>query len=236
MKRPDFALHSSVGGRENNEDVCFAKSKGKRHLFVVADGLGGHKDGHIASRAAAEAVISFLSENPDSEITEAIDFANRAVKEQQEKHNSRMKTTVAVAYINEDKTVLAHVGDTRIYAFLNGEIVFRTLDHSASQLAVFAGEITDDRIRGHVDRNLLIRTVGGNDTAKADVTVADDSQYDALLLCTDGYWEYVLESEMEETLGRCKSAKDWIRAMNEIHARRAPSDCDNNSALAAIKR
>ena len=236
MKRPDFYLHSSIGGRENNEDACLAKSKCKRHLFVVADGLGGHKDGQIASRTAVNAIADFLWQSAKNEITDAIEIASEAVRAEQEKHSSRMKTTVAAAYYNGDQLVFAHVGDTRIYAFSNGKIVFLTVDHSASQLAVFAGEITEAEIRGHVDRNLLIRTIGAKDAAKADVTVATDTQYDALLLCTDGFWEYVLENEMEETLAQSRSAKDWIKAMTEIHASRAPSDCDNNSAIAVIAR
>jgi serine/threonine protein phosphatase PrpC len=236
MIRPDFYLRSSIGGRENNEDACLAKSRFKRHLFIVADGLGGHKDGQIASRTAVNSIADFLWKNKKSEVTEAIEIANEAVKAAQEAHNSRMKTTVAVAYYNGDQAFLAHVGDTRIYAFSNGKISFRTVDHSASQLAVFSGEITEDQIRGHEDRNLLIRTVGAADTVKADVTVAINSQFDALLLCTDGFWEYVLENEMEETLARSKSAKAWVNAMTEIHSSRAPSDCDNNTALAVIFR
>lgn len=234
MKRPDFYLRSSIGGRENNEDACLAKSKWRRHLFIVADGLGGHKDGQIASRTAVNSIADFLWKNKKGEINEAIEFANEAVKAKQESHGSRMKTTVAVAYFNGGQAVLAHVGDTRIYGFSNGKIVFRTVDHSASQLAVFAGEITDSEIRGHADRNLLIRTIGAADTIKADVTVTSDSQFDAFLLCTDGFWEYVIENEMEETLAQSKSAKAWVNAMAEIHASRAPSDCDNNSALAVI--
>ena len=234
MKELDTAFCSEVGGRKNNEDSFLAKKNGDSYIFIVADGLGGHGDGEIASRAAVDAIERHLLSDADKDVTQAIRFANETVMAKQREADSKMKTTVALALIENNQTIISNVGDTRIYAFKNGKIVFQSIDHSASQLAVFAGEITKEEIRGHVDRNILVRCLGSNENLKVDATLLDSSQYDALLLCSDGFWEYVLEYEMEKTLALSQSAKDWLDAMRLCRTARAPMDCDNFTAVAVI--
>ncbi len=231
MKELDFAVYSDVGGRSNNEDYYLAKTVNDSHLFIVADGLGGHGDGEIASRAAVEAIEKHLSADPSNDIIKAIEFANDTVIAKQQESDSKMKTTVALAQVGDCETVIANVGDTRIYAFQNGKLVYQSVDHSASQLAVFAGEISLDEIRGHVDRNVLIRAIGATENVKVDASVIDNSQFDTLLLCTDGFWEYVLETEMEDTLQSSASADKWLCKMCSIRQERAPKNCDNNTAI-----
>lgn len=234
MKEREFAFYSDVGGRANNEDSYLAKKADAFYLFIVADGLGGHDDGEVASRAVVDAIKESLTSGQSTDVVRAVEYANEIVLARQELTLSKMKTTVALAYVGEEKTVISHVGDTRVYAFRKGKIVFQTMDHSASQLAVSAGEIELSEIRGHVDRNVLTRALGASERVKVDVTTLSNSEFDALLLCSDGFWEYVYEKEMEEELLVCGSAKKWLYKLRAIQLERAPEKCDNNTAIAVL--
>lgn len=234
MQDIDFAFYSDIGGRTNNEDSYLSKKILNGYLFIVADGLGGYDDGEKASYSAVNAIKEYLINHDTGSISEAICFANNSVMEMQEKYSSKMKTTIALAYVTDSKTVIAHVGDSRVYAFKNGRIVHQTIDHSASQLAVSVGEIRPEDIRNHEDRNVLLRALGASENVKAEVSEIENNDFDALLLCSDGFWEYVLEAEMESELTCSKSADKWLYKMRAIQLNRAPEKCDNNTAIAVM--
>lgn len=234
MQDLDFAFYSDVGGRSNNEDACLAKKISNGYLFIVADGLGGHGDGEVASYSAVNSIKEYMLNNDSENIAEAIYFANNVVLDKQLKHSSKMKTTVALAYVTEKKTVIAHVGDSRVYAFKDNRIVYQTIDHSASQLAVSVGEIRPEEIRNHDDRNVLLRALGASDDIKVEISEIQNNEYDSLLLCSDGFWEYVLEAEMENELLSSKSSDKWLYKMRTIQLSKAPQKCDNNTAIAVM--
>lgn len=234
MQDLDFAFYSDVGGRTNNEDSYLSKKISNGYLFIVADGLGGHDDGEMASYSAVNSIKEYLVNNEVGSVAEAICFANDKVVEMQAKHSSKMKTTIALVYVTESKAIIAHVGDSRVYAFKNGSIVHQTVDHSASQLAVSVGEIRPEDIRNHEDRNVLLRALGASDNVKVEVAEIGINDFDALLLCSDGFWEYVLEAEMESELKCSKSADKWLYKMRAIQLNRAPERCDNNTAIAVM--
>lgn len=231
----DFAFYTDVGGRKNNEDSYIAKQIGDNYLFVVADGLGGHDDGELASQIAVESIKESLLSSDEINLCAVVESANRAVLNKQANTNSKMKSTVALTYATPRKTYFAHVGDTRIYAFKDSAIVFQSIDHSASQLAVSVGEITTKDIRNHPDRNVLLRALGATDNIKVDVFELENSDYDSLLLCSDGFWEYVLEDDMIEARMQCQAADKWLYKMRMIQLENAPENCDNNTAIAVIK-
>ena len=234
MQDLDFAFYSDVGGRANNEDSYLSKKISNGYLFIVADGLGGHDDGEMASYSAVNSIKEYLVNNEIGSVSEAICFANDKVVEMQAKHSSNIKTTIALVYVTESKAIIAHVGDSRVYAFKNGCIVHQTVDHSASQLAVSVGEIRPEDIRNHEDRNVLLRALGASDNVKVEVAEIRINDFDALLLCSDGFWEYVLETEMESELMCSKSADKWLYKMRAIQLNRAPERCDNNTAIAVM--
>ena len=128
-----------------------------------------------------------------------------------------------------------HIGDSRLYHFRDGKLLKQTTDHSVSQMAVFMGEITTHEIRFHEDRNKVLRALGSN-SAKAEISEETELEEgrDAFLLCTDGFWEYVYEQEMEQALSQADSPKDWIRRMQKILQTRVPADNDNFTAAAVI--
>ena len=227
--------YSDIGGRENNEDALLVFGSPNGILLVVADGLGGHDCGEVASGIAVDTLKwEFSAEGFDP--VSAIKLANSRILEKQAESGLAMKTTVSAAWINNDGGVwLCHVGDSRIYAFMDGAIVYQSLDHSASRMAVAVGEITLAEIRNHPDRNKLIRALGADGEVKVDSFMLEGGRFDSLLLCSDGFWEYVLEDEMIATRLRNTDPAVWLSEMRRILTPRLPEGADNNTAVVLIK-
>lgn len=233
----EFYSYSDIGGRENNEDSFCAETNDNSYLFVVADGLGGHACGEIASEIAVEEIKRQFRANPTSfSLNDAVCDANKLIIEKQRESGLRMKTTVVAIHISGKEIKVANVGDSRAYLFSNGSILYQTMDHSASQMAVNIGEITPDQIRSHEDRNILTRALGVSENVKVDIKEFDCDSVDRIILCSDGFWEYVLEDEMCETARLSKSPETWLFRMREQHAQRIPKDNDNNTAIAIIRK
>ena len=112
-------------------------------------------------------------------------------------------------------------------------MVFQTKDHSVPQVLVSAGDIRPEDIRGHEDRNRLLRSLGNQDDFRP-VIFENPFQVrsgDAFLLCTDGFWEYILENEMEELLSNSDSTAQWLQLMKKLLLSRAPKNQDNYTAI-----
>ena len=144
-----------------------------------------------------------------------------------------MMSTIALLAVEGRLARWAHVGDTRLYRFLDGELVFQSRDHSASQAAVLLGEITPEQIRFHPSRSRVLRALGQEGELRVEQGSARlEAGQNAFLLCTDGFWEYVYENEMAETLRCSSSPREWLERMRRYIAGRAPRDNDNNTAAA----
>lgn len=232
--------YTDQGGRECNED--FGVSCRKKDIFyaVLADGLGGHGNGDKASKTAVMTIVDCIREFPEPQITEEklvewFEEANQKVLAMQTEA-CRMKTTLALLCINEKERIatLAHIGDSRIYHFENGKCVFYTFDHSVSRMSVLAGEIEMQDIRFHTDRNKLLKAIGKSKGVKAETSVISLCEYadHAFLLCSDGFWEYVTEEEMEQTLADAKTVEEWLERMRTILMQKVKENNDNNSAIA----
>lgn len=233
----DIASYSNIGGRSVNEDSSLVKTYGSGLIAAVADGLGGHGGGDIASSRALARLDELAQEEfPQNEAAfQKICLAlNEAVLEAQTDHH-RMKTTLAMAAVSGDTLCCVHIGDSRVYLFRDKEIRYQSTDHSVSQLAVFSGEITSDQIRYHEDRSRLLRSIGSEEAAPSDIRIFDHALLpgDAILLCSDGFWEYVLEKEMLHTLAWSRSAERWLSGMiRHVRLRTRGIDNDNNTAIA----
>ena len=236
--RIDIASCSYQGGRDYNEDsVRFLENNGVC-VVVVADGLGGHGGGQIASSVAVDHLTEAFFLNPviDPEyIKHLFDEVNTKVLDKQNP-SQQMKSTGVALFINDGFAIWGHAGDSRLYHFENGKLISQTLDHSISQMAVFSGEITADEIRTHEDRNKVFRAFGGTESIKAEVSPPQSitSGSHVFLLCSDGFWEYVLEAEMELDLAENETANDWLKAMIQRVSERAPDNNDNYTAAAVF--
>lgn len=232
------ACMSDVGGRTTNDDTASIYQEPGQAWVYVGDGLGSYAGGKRASRTAGEKLLTLAKKGgmlSKERLEEAAEEANRAVQRLQEETKGNMKTTMVFLAMEEGKARWMHVGDSRLYHFRDGKVLKQTTDHSVSQMAVFMGEITTHEIRFHEDRNKVLRALGSG-SGKAEVSDQVDLEEgrDAFLLCTDGFWEYVYEPEMEQALQEADSPKDWIRRMERILKTRTPADNDNYTAAAVI--
>ena len=160
-----IASISKPGGREDNEDCCNFFQKGERLCAVVADGLGGHRGGEIASRLAVDAILQSFKDSPELSSTALIHHLEKARDDivnytKEERSLASMKTTVVAMIVDRESAMWAHVGDSRLYHFHKGRIIYETRDHSVPQAMADAGDIIRDQIREHEDRNRLLRAIG----------------------------------------------------------------------------
>ena len=205
---------------------------------MLADGLGGHASGEVASEAAVEGALTAFEDAPGTDastLERCIERAQSVVRALQDgaPELDTMRTTIVVLAASGDEARWAHVGDSRLYVFRDGLIAARTSDHSVPQALVEAGEISPDDVRGHPDRNRLLRAIGGTDLPRWSVSEPREVQPgDAFLLCSDGFWELVEEDEMQDDLASAASPEAWIAAMESRLCARASGHHDNYSALA----
>jgi len=208
--------------------------------WALADGLGGHGGGHIASEIAVQHLLTSFEERPsmdESVIKQYINQANQLIIERQHEafELSNMRTTIVVLITNGTEARWAHIGDSRLYHFLNGRLSTRTRDHSVPEAMARAGDIREHEIRFHEDRNRLLRTLGHAEDYR-DPTLSPTpiaiSTDDAFLLCTDGFWEYVTETEMEVDFAKAQSPEHWLELMELRLFHRVEPKNDNYSATA----
>lgn len=229
---------SHAGGRAYNQDCAGWREAGDHTCWVLADGLGGHAAGEVASEAAMEGALAAFAARPGTDA----DTLDRCISRAQDVVHTlqvgdarlgSMRTTLVVLAASASEARWAHVGDSRLYAFREGLVDARTSDHSVPQALVEAGEIAPEDVRGHPDRNRLLRALGGPDAPRSSVSEARDVQVgDAFLLCSDGLWELVTEDEMQSTLAEAATPEAWLLAMERILAKRASGHHDNYTALA----
>ena len=229
------SYYSSIGGRENNEDAVSMCESNENVIGMVADGLGGHENGELASKLAIKTINMEVSHRAVSIQTfrSAIEKANEAII--QDAGIFSMKTTIAAVWFDEKNALAANVGDTRIYQFRDRKIVYQSVDHSVAQMSYLAGDISRDEIRTSKERHTLTRALGGQDEVKVDVASLELKKGDAILLCSDGFWEKIKEEEMLEALSGVTDAGKWLAKMKErIKKENDLKKGDNHSAVAII--
>lgn len=234
---------TDTGSRKVNEDSAFASAEGDCGCFAVCDGLGGHGRGDEASRLVCKSFENAyhrqLEQKKDAAVflADAIRSAQAELllKQQLLSCPDAMKTTAVLLVINGETAHYAHVGDSRLYLFRNSGLLLHTLDHSVPQMLVNLGEITPDQIRRHEDRNRLLRVLGvpwEKDKFDMPAEPVRITAGDAFLLCTDGFWEWIEESEMAAALKKANSVNTWINAMSRtVKLRGMLKKADNFTAL-----
>ncbi len=204
--------YSELGNRGNNEDFIYPDPQyvsEDQRWFLVCDGVGGAEKGEVASMLAATSLDGFFQQRPDSVATDdyvqqAVSFAERQFKGYLQEHEQAqgMATTVTLLYLHEAGATVAHIGDSRVYHIRNGEIIWRTDDHSYVNELLKAGVLTPDEAHHHPQRNIITRALqGGEKPVEASVQLINDLQAgDYFFLCTDGVLERVSDELIEGTL------------------------------------
>ncbi|GHF21304.1 PP2C family serine/threonine-protein phosphatase [Pseudolysinimonas yzui] len=207
---PLSAAVSHVGKiRSNNQDSGYAG----RHLFLVADGMGGHAGGDVASAIATKRVAEADEDyaaavDAESALRSAMIAANSLLAETVFEHSelTGMGTTVSGILRVGDEVVLAHIGDSRIYRFRDGELEQVTADHTFVQRLVDSGRITAEEAAVHPRRSVLMRVLGDVDaTPEIDTKILDTRPGDRWLLCSDGLSSYVSEDKLAAILASVRS-------------------------------
>jgi protein phosphatase len=214
MKISYKALTDVGRKRKGNEDNLHVNPE--QHLFVVADGMGGHAAGEVASRVAVDSINEFIClTSGDEEITwpfgldenisydgnrlkTAVRYANRKVLEatREKTEYEGMATTVAAVLVDDANAILAHVGDSRIYLYRDGSLSQLTSDHSWINEQIQSGVISAEQARSHPLRNVVTRALGGKPDLQVDVQVQPMQSGDLLLLCSDGLTTMVPDDEI----------------------------------------
>jgi serine/threonine protein phosphatase PrpC len=234
----ETATVSAAGGRPENEDSLEYRMAKGSGCWALADGLGGHRGGEIASKLAVDGAVASFEENPAitaAALSSHMARANQAVLDRQaaEAELGHMRTTLVMLIASPEKAMWAHAGDSRLYWFRKGKIQEQTLDDSVPQRLVEAGEISSGQIRFHEDRSRLLKSLGAREqvVAPSREMAGSPGPDDAFLLASDGFWECVTEPEMENDLREARDAGGWIRRMEGRVKERASGESDNYSAI-----
>ncbi|HTO09610.1 MAG TPA: Stp1/IreP family PP2C-type Ser/Thr phosphatase [Myxococcota bacterium] len=215
-----YALLSDVGvERTNNEDSAAVDLE--LGLFVVADGMGGHAAGEVASRVAVDATLAALRSRPrpkrlrdEGEVMlQAMHDANSAVvREADERGTFGMGTTLSALFVRRRSAVIAHVGDSRIYSISKKGITQLTADHTLVAAMVEQGVITAEQAATHPDKHVLTQAIGTLGPLEPQVLHAKIPAKGRLLLCTDGLHDALTLGEIE-ALARGDDLDEAARAL-----------------------
>ena len=196
--------------RSMNQDYFFTSDEPLGHLpnlFIVADGMGGHKAGEFASRHTVETIVKGVKKcrkrDPEAILQTAITTANQALREYAQDHPDMrgMGTTVVAAVLKGDRLIVANVGDSRLY-LVGNKMRQVTEDHSLVQELVRMGEITKEQARNHPDKNIITRASGAEKDVDIDFFHVKVREGDKILLCSDGLTNMVKNSEIKGILNR----------------------------------
>lgn len=245
MYQIDYQIISSSGNRSQNEDCAKAIVSEKYSMFVLCDGLGGHRLGDIASKTVVNVFAGYFQNQKETEISEkelSIIFETAQIEllEKQEQLSIRdsLRTTAVVLQLDEKSAIWGHIGDSRLYVFHNNRLKLRTLDHSVPQILALTGQIKEKQIRQHPARNQLLSALGEpwNDSKKYEISRKYRlRRKQAFLLCSDGFWENIQEKAMCRLLKQSHSANEWVSLMCEEIRRNSSAELmDNYTAIAII--
>ncbi len=231
--------------RETNEDSigCFAPADAlalqrKGYLYVVADGLGGHNAGEVASASAvARMGEEYFSPSNHTRIEpalrQAVQAANLRIHELVHQHPEyrSMETTLSAVAIAGAQAYVAHIGDTRIYHWRAGSLTQLTSDHSEAAELVRMRILKPERVRDHPGRNTLTRTLGSRLIPRPDYLRRPVQAGDQFVLCTDGLWSGIEDAEIAEIVADAAPAA----ACRELIDRALTRDCQDNVTVQVIR-
>ncbi|AEK59966.1 PP2C family protein-serine/threonine phosphatase [Collimonas fungivorans] len=224
-----LAQLSHAGGRQVNQDSWGSVLQEDLACVIVADGVGGQYGGEIASNIVVHSIMEMFVEEASfgpralqSYIEHAVAQLNR--RQAQIPRLKDMSSTVAVLLIDQTNrcALWGHMGDTRVYLFRRHKLLSATKDHSLIQQFVDAGHCSPEQLRRHPRRSILSAAVGVEGSAPAEVTqnAVQIQDGDAFLICSDGFWEWISEAEMEQAASQvtsqASSAQEWLDLMHAV--------------------
>ena len=215
-----YSLTDKGKQRSNNQDSYVNYFSSHFALFVVCDGMGGHRAGDTASKVASESIQDYLisakgRSDYEKMLVEAVQAANRKVYDlaQTDPDYFNMGTTCVAVLVTGGEAIIAHVGDSRAYLMRERSLRQLTEDHSLVQKLVNQGLLTYEGARNHPDRSTLTRAVGTDETVKVEVDRLTLEEGDRILLCSDGLTSMVEDETILEILLSDEEAKNQVTSL-----------------------
>lgn len=183
---------------DKNQDNFLIKDSGDVSVFVVADGMGGHAAGDIASALATEIIEKNLTKFDEKLIETVIDEANSQIlsKASAKEEYKGMGTTLAMCVIKGNELFISHIGDSRVYIDKGDGDIFVTKDHSIVQQMVDRGEISDAEAKKHKMKNVITRALGVEENAKIETELTDLTEDTVIVICSDGVSNVMEDAEV----------------------------------------
>ena len=212
--------------RNDNEDAVYVLPD--RDLYMVADGVGGHSSGELASRLAVGYMAQFAALHPIGDVEEGdalkayfmslLSGANELIysKSSSEPGHLGMATTAVLCYLRGSKAFIVNVGDSRAYLIRDRQIMKVTTDHTLIQELVDKGEITAEQAENHPEKHVITRALGGEPTVRPDFFSFDIYPGDTVILCTDGLYGMVDEAIIARLASRSRTMHGLSRSLVDM--------------------
>jgi serine/threonine protein phosphatase PrpC len=232
---------SRKGGREANEDRTSYAYTRDALLMVVADGMGGHLHGEVASQIAAQLLTEAFQREAKPTLADPLGFLQKSINDAHFALGDYAKarnlvesprTTCVACVVQDSKAFWAHVGDSRLYHIREGRIQAQTRDHSRVQMLVDQGRVREEAVAAHPDRNKIFNCIGATTLPQVELSkptlLRED---DTLILCTDGWWGPLSGKLITGALLKSDLMKA-IPELLDLAELRGGADCDNLSVVA----
>lgn len=239
-----FYLTDAGKVRTHNEDsVTILNNNNQEFILAVADGMGGHKAGEVASKIAIDHLSDEFSkidgfgdkENAIEWIRKLVeDINNKIFSYTNEFPNSKgMGTTLVLAIVTKDYTLFANIGDSSGYVIKNGKMHKITKDHTLVNLLVSTGELTEEEAKYHPRKNVLMRALGANDPIEADIFDIVDTNISGVFLCSDGLTNMLTDEQVEKIINSDLSIEEAVVKLIKKTNSRGGTD---NITIAYLKK
>lgn len=212
---------SHKGNRANNEDNILIKKMDDIYLLAVADGVGGHNAGEVASKITIDTLQEIVEDKYNQNLSieeikqllrDAYETAHNKIKAEAVGDREGMATTLITAIIKGDKAIVANCGDSRAYLIRNNKIIEKTKDHSLVQVLIDEGHITEEEALNHPMKNILTHALGTDDF-KVDIYEWNLKEGDVILLSSDGLHDYIKKEEILEVIKNKDNPKDIVNEL-----------------------
>lgn len=233
MSVTSYSLTDIGRQRQLNQDYVFTSEVAVGplpNLFIVADGMGGHKAGEFASKSAVETIVNEVNRSKEKNavkvLGKAIQKANEKVRQKasMDENYQGMGTTLVLASYSGHTLCVANVGDSRLY-LISDKIRQITTDHSLVEEMIRMGGLDREKARSHPDKNIITRAVGVVDEVDADFFEVDDIKTgDIVLMCSDGLSNMISDTELEEIVREETSLEDRAKKMIALANQRGGKD------------
>ena len=235
----EFYQLTSIGDRETNQDSMVHKVSSNYGLFVVADGLGGHHAGEMASQFFCQGIVrqafryqKLISKSKKNAEQVLIKWVKSAINDMEDLFSGDARaidshTTCAILYLDEHITATVHCGDSRIYRLNEKQVIWRTKDHSSIQEQLDEGLIAESEMGLHPEQNQLTRTINIQNIHQVEINIYPPIEKgETFILCTDGFWEFVKEKDLLQ-LAAPETGINELKKLAKLMHFRAQGRADN---------